>query len=45
MPVFLLHSKAYPLVLVVKVLLTFIVPNPALLLYVTRYGDDLVSHR
>ena len=41
MPVLLLHSKAYPFVLVVEVLLAFIVPNPALLLYVARYDDGL----
>lgn len=43
MPVFLLDSETHPLVLVVEVLLAFVVPNPALLLDVTIYGDDLAG--
>lgn len=43
MPVFLLDSKAHPLVLVVKVLLAFVVPNPALLLDITIHDDDLAG--
>ena len=43
MPVFLLHSKTYPFVLVVEVLLAIVIPNPALLLYVTKYNVDLAT--